>query len=183
MKYVVILIIFIVASLASFGLNYTVEQAQVQEKINAKLPFSKSYFSVFTATLNHAEIELVDGKVYLSCDAELDSVSPLSFLNGGKPEQRISLLSGQADMVAIPIYNNDTGEVFLSDIMFTKVHIQGQHKYKDRFKQVIKKLSLAYFKKHPIYTLRKHKVKKQLAKYFLKDIEVKEHELVLALHI
>jgi len=182
MKRVVVILLFIMVGLFGYfmiyGYSFQVREAQLQEKINAKLPFSKPYYLMFRATLDHAELKLLDGEVHITFDAHLDTLNPMLLMNRNAVHAVLPLLSGSADIIATPEYNFDTGQVFLSQVNVVSMDIKGVQNG-SAFKSSVRKLALAYLAKHPVYTLHGNNLKMMLARNWLKEVGVKQHALEL----
>jgi len=165
-------------ALATFGYAMEVDEARVQQKINAKLPFSKPYYVMFRATLDHADVQLTRGKVHIRFDAHLDSLNPILLMNSHTSHPVLPILSGSADITASPEYRSETGQVFLSHVNVVGMNIKGV-KDGSPFKPAVKKLALAYLAKHPVYTLHGNNFKKMLARNFLNEVTIRDHALAL----
>jgi len=172
----------VIGLLAFFTVGYTmhVDEAQLQKKINAKLPFSKPYYVMFRATLDHADVQLTEGKVHIKFDAHLDSLNPMILMGGNRRGNPVlPILSGSADIIATPDFHPETGQVFLSQVQVVGMDIKGVRDGSP-FKPSVKKLALAYLAKHPIYTLHGNNLKKMLARDWLKAVTIKDHAMILS---
>lgn len=172
------LLLGISAYLYQYGYEMKISEAQIQQKINAKLPFSKPYYVVFKGTLDDAEVELLQDKVRLRFNARMEAVNPKLLLNRIALRPMVSILSGSVDVVAIPEYRPETGQVFMSQVQVIGMDIKGARS-DSKFEHSAQKLVTDYLATHPVYTLRENDFKKTIAKYMLKKVEVKGHELVL----
>jgi len=161
------------------GYEMVVDEAQLQQKINAKLPFSKNYYVMFRGTLDHADVHLGEGKVYIRFDAHLSSINPMALIDNHSDASVLPILSGSADIIATPDFRPGIGQVFLSQVQVVGMDIKGVHDG-SRFKPAVKKLALAYLAKHPIYTLRGNNLKKMLAREWLKAVTIKDHAMILS---
>jgi len=164
------------------GYEMVVDEAQLQQKINAKLPFSKNYYVMFRGTLDHADVHLGEGKVYIRFDAHLSSINPMALIDNRSDAPVLPILSGSADIIATPDFHPETGQVFLTQVKVVGMDIKSVSDGAP-FKPSVKKLALAYLAKHPIYTLRGNNFKKMLARDWLKAVTVKDHALVLSFGI
>jgi len=171
-----------VLAFLAVGYEMIVDESQLQQKINAKLPFSKNYYVMFRGTLDHADVQLSEGKVHIRFDAHLSSFNPMVLTGNHSEAPVLPILSGSADIVATSDFHPETGQVFLSRVKVVGMDIKGVSDGSP-FKPAVKKLALAYLAKHPIYTLHGNNFKKMLARDWLKEVKVKDHALVLSFGI
>ncbi len=161
-----------------FGYSLQLNETQLQEKINAKLPYSKRYYVLLESTLAHAQVKLKDNRIHVRFDANLKIPNPERLLKNQAIPAWISLLSGQVEAIAKPEFRSQTGEVFLSEIKIIGLNVDGINDSKKLY-QSAQRLVIDYFATHPIYTLKANDFKKTLAKKFLKKVTVTNNKLVL----
>jgi len=164
------------ACLYQYGYEMKISEAELQQKINAKLPFSKNYYALFKVTLEEADVKLMQDRVRIQFDARLEPLNPNSLLNRLLHRTKQSLISGSVDITASPEYQPETGQVFLSDVKVLKLDIKGVRD-SQKFEQSVQNLVTDYLATHPVYTLRENNLTKMFAKSFLKSVTVRDQML------
>jgi len=164
--------------LYQFGYEMKISEIELQQKINAKLPFSKNYYALFKVTLEEADVKLMQDRVRIQFDARLEPLNPNSLLNRLLHRTKQSLISGSVDITASPDYQPETGQVFLSGVKVLKLDIKGVRDSR-KFEQSVQNLVTDYLATHPVYTLKNNNFKRMFAKLFLKHVVVKDKALML----
>jgi len=170
------------AYLYQYGYEMKISEAELQQKINTKLPFSRNYYVMFKTTLDNAQVELIQDNVRIQFNARFESLNPNSLLNKLIHGSNMPLLSGSVDVIALPEYDPETGKFFLSQAKLVGLDLKGVRNSK-KYEQSVQKLVVDYLARHSIYTLKETDFKKLIAKYFLKKVRVKDHELQLVFGI
>ena len=160
------------------GKEYVVRitETEIKEKLDEKLPLTKSFLFIIQITLKNPRVLLENGSKRIS--AGLDVLLNITVNKNPKP------LGGTVDVSGGVQYLADKGELFLTNPVIENFVIQGipdKHLYK-----VNKALTTAlakYYKENPIYTLRATDVKQAAARMVLKDVIVENKELVVTLGI
>jgi len=149
---------------------------QLQEKLDTKLPLTKSYFIIFQVTLDHPRITLINGSKRVN--AGLDIILNIRLNNEKRP------LGGSLDVSGGVIYLPDKGQFFLTDPLIENLSIQGiPENFTEKANIVLTKALAEFYTAHPIYTLRRTDVKRAVAKLVLKDVVIEKNELVATLGI
>lgn len=156
------------------GKNYVLRftESQLQEKLNAKFPLTKTYLLIFNISLDNARVHLLDGaqRVAVGLDIVLD-------INVGKETRP---LGGKLDISGSVNYLAETGQIFLTDPVIENLSLQGvPEAYIGKLNLILTKALTNYYAEHPIYTLKSTDVKQAVVKLVLKDVRVENHELVL----
>lgn len=173
----VLLIIAIVSGAFYFsGKQYVFRfsESQMQEKLNAKLPLTKTYLLIFQVTLNNPRVSLSSNSTRIN--AGLDIILNIRVGNETKP------LGGSIDVSGDVKYVADRGEFFLTDPFIERLAIQGvPDKYSDKVNLVLTKAMAEYYLDHPIYSLRATDATQFTARLVLKNVVVENRELVVTL--
>ena len=151
-------------------------ESQIQEKLAAKLPVSKTFFFIFQLTLDHPRVTIVGETKRVR--AALDVVLNIVFGNESKP------LNGTLDVSSGIVYAPERGAFFLTDPIIERFAIDGMpEKYNEKINAALTKAIAAYFIEQPIYTLRAADTRQAAAKLVLKSVTVENGELVVKLGI
>lgn len=151
-------------------------ESQIQEKLNEKLPITKTYLLIFQVTLNNPRVNLKDNakKVNAGLDVALNI----------KAGNEIKSLKGSLDVSTGIKYVKEQGEFFLDDPIIERVVIQGiPDQYTAMINSALTKALVAYYADRPIYTLSATDAKHLTAKLVLKNVIIENHELVVTLGI
>jgi hypothetical protein len=179
---IVVIVLLVVAALAVFyhfsGQEYVfrVTQAQLQEKLDAKLPRTKTYLLIFQVTLDKPRVTLTHGSKRVG--AGLDIILNIQVGNEAKP------LGGTLDVSGGIRYAADKGEFFLDDPVIEHLTVQGiPDKYTQKVNSALIKALAEYYREHPIYVLIATDAKQAAARLVLKDVIVENNELVVTVGI
>lgn len=174
--------ILLLAAAAAFfyfsGKEYTVRipEEEIREKMNEKLPLTKTYFIFLDLTLDNPRVELKEGsnRVHAGLDATLN----IKLNKNPKP------LGGTIDASGGVEYRRESGEFFLTDPVIENLAIQGiPEKHTDKVKEAASKLLTKWYSENPIYSLSSLDTKRAAAKMLLKSVLVENKELVITLGI
>ena len=157
-----------------FFLYFT--EAQLQEKLNAKLPVTKTYLMIFNITLENPKLHLVNGsnKVLMGLDVAINlNVAGDARSLGGK----IEVSGGVA-------YLPGTAQFFLIDPVVENLSMQGiPNRYAEKVRLALSKALSTYYAEHPLYQLKASDAKQAAAKLVLKSVVVENQQLVLKMGI
>ncbi len=151
-------------------------EAQLREKLEAKLPLTKTYFLFFQITLRHLRVTLVEGsdRVKAGLDVELN----MRLGNASKA------LGGSVDVSGGIQYNAAQGELFMTHPVIEQTAVQGvPEKYAPMLNEALSKAIGEYCAERPLYALRATDTKQAIAKLVLKDVVVQDRHLVITLGI
>jgi Protein of unknown function (DUF1439) len=153
-----------------------IPEKQLQEKLQEKLPISKSYFFIFQVTLDNPRVELTNGNDRIN--AGLDVVLNIKLGGEEKP------LGGSLDASGSIRYEPESGQFYLTDPNIEQFSIQGiPEKHISKATTVMEQALTEYYASHPIYTLKVGDIKQAAAKLVLKSVLVENKELVVVLGI
>lgn len=153
-----------------------IPENDLRSKMEEKLPFTKTYLLIFSVTLSNPRVDLIDGTNRVN--AGLDVRLNIKFRETDRE------FGGKVDISGGIQYNPDTGEFYLLDPVIENLSIQGiPDKHINKANSSVSKALGAYYKDHPIYTLRSTDVKKATARLLLKSVIVENEELVVTLGI
>lgn len=151
-----------------------IPEKQLQEKLQEKLPISKSYFFIFQVTLDSPRVELTSGSNRIN--AGLDVILNIKLGGEEKP------LSGSLDASGSIRYEPESGQFYLTDPIVEQLSIQGiPEKYISKATAVMEKTLAEYYATHPIYTLKVGNIEQATAKLVLKRVLIENKELVIVL--
>jgi len=183
MKKVAIAFAILIALLAGTyyyfsGKEYVVRisESDIQDKLEEKLPLTKTYLFIIQVTLNNPRVNLKNGSNKVG--AGLDVVFNITLNKNPKP------LGGTVDVSGGVRYLSEKGQFFLTNPAIESLTVQGiDPKYTDKANKALTKALAEYYKNNPIYTLRVNDLKQAAAKMVLKDVVVENQELVITLGI
>lgn len=183
MNKTLVLLLLLLAVLAVGGAYYyfagkdyplRFSEQQLQEKLGAKLPLTKTYLMIFQVTLDHPRVRLVEGSSRVN--AGLDVVLNIRAGNQAQP------LGGSLDVSGGILYVPERGEFFLTDPRVERIDPQGlTEKYAGQLNGVLARALAEYFADHPCYRLNPADLKQAAAKRVLKQVVVENRELVVTL--
>jgi hypothetical protein len=160
------------------GKEYVVHmsESEIREKLDEKLPITKSYFLIIQLTLKNPRVLLEDGKKRVN--AGLDVLFNITIGKNPKP------LGGTVDVSGGVRYLAEKGEFYLTNPVIENLTVQGiPDKYLLKVNKALSQALAKYYEENPIYTLRATDVKKAAARMVLKDVVVENRELVMTLGI
>jgi len=160
------------------GKEYVVKlsESDIQSKLEAKLPLTKTYLFIIQVTLKNPRVHLENGSSRVG--AGLDVVLNINLNKSSKS------LGGTLDVSGEVVYLAEKGQFFLTNPIIESLTIQGiPPKYTDKTNKALTKTLAEYYKKHPLYTLRVTDTKQVLAKMVLKNVNIENQELVVILGI
>ena len=150
-------------------------EAQLQQKLAEKMPFTKSYL-IIEVTLENPRVSLADGSGRIG--AGMDIVLNVRIGNEPKP------LGGTIDVTGGLAYNSADGEFFLTDPVIERLEVQGiPDKHLQKATDAITKVVAQYYETHPVYTLSSMDAKQVAAWMVLKDVVISDHTLIVTLGI
>lgn len=174
----VLLFILIGAYIFLSGKEYIVRipESQIKAAMEQKLPLTKTYLFIIDVTLRNPRVELIGGSSRVAGGMDVE----LNIRINENPEP----LGGSIDLSGGVSYVADGGHFFLIDPVVESFSIQGlSENIKPKVSKAIEKALSEYFAKNPIYTLKKADLKQAAAYAVLKDVSVKDKELVVSLGI
>lgn len=154
----------------------TIPEQTIREKLDERLPFSKTYFFFFEITLANPRLALDSENNRVATG--LDLVLNMQVNDNKKP------LGGSVDVSGTIRYVSEEGSFYLSDPSIENLSIDGiPDKYKSKASAVIEKALTHFYSTRPIYTLKAGDVKQAAAKIVLKSLKVQEKNIVVTLGI
>jgi hypothetical protein len=174
-------IVVIIVSATYFyiaGREYVIRipEATIREKLSEKLPISKSYLIIFTATLSNPRVDLVKGDNRINVGVDV----LLNIRVNGKEKA----LGGTLDASGALKYIAQEGAFYLSEPLVKNLSIQGlPPKYVDKASLVIEKALTNWYSSRPVYKLKSTDVKQAAAKLVLKSLVVHEESIIVTLGI
>ena len=156
-----------------FAFSYTVEltQAELQEKLNAKMPLKKKKF-LTTIVVDKAAVTLTEGsdRIGLACDLKAEVA--------GYTATGTTKLEGGIKYVA------DKGEFYFVDPEVVELTVdQVSARYQEAVRKAMDYTAKKSLAKVPVYRFKDDSLKQKLAKATLKSIKVKDNKLLLELSV
>jgi hypothetical protein len=149
-------------------------QQQLQQKLAAKLPLTKTYLAIFDVTLDRPRVVLKEGSDRVN--AGLDVTLNIRLGNQAQP------LGGSLDASGGIRYVPERGELFLTDPVIERSSLQGlPEKYAEKLNGVLARVLADYYADHPIYRLSTDDPKQAAVRWVLKQVVVEDGELVVTL--
>lgn len=153
-----------------------IPEATIQEKLNEKLPLSKTYLIVFNVTLDNPRVDLSEGTDRIN--AGLDIVLNIKINNHEKP------LGGTLDASGALKYVPEEGAFYLAEPVVENLSIQGlPGQYTARASKAAEIALANFYSTRPIYTLKATDTKQAAAKLLLRSLEIQEDKVVAILGI
>jgi hypothetical protein len=155
---------------------YRFTEAQLQEALSQRLPFTKTYLLIFQVTLDHPRVNLANGSDRVQAGLDIT-------LNVHMADDR-SAIGGSIDASGGIRYDPKVGQLFLTQPKIERLELQGApEQYTSRASAAISKALDTYCADHAIYTLNTSRAKEVAARLVLKSVTVEEHQLVVTLGI
>lgn len=154
--------------------EYRFTEVELREKLGERLPLTKTYLFIFDVTLDAPRVDLIDGSSRVA--AGVDVLLNIKLGDSGIP------LGGAVDISGAIDYEPETGDFFLVDPVIEALRIQGvPERYADQSRSVIESALAEYYRTRPIYTLEGTDAAKIAGRLLLKDVTVKNEELIVTL--
>jgi len=160
------------------GKEYVVRlsESDLQNKLEEKLPLTKTYLFIVQVTLNNPRVHLENGSEKVRIG--LDVVFNITIDKNPKS------LGGTVDVYGGILYLPEKGQFFLTDPAIERLTVEGiAPKYIDKVNKALTKTLAKYYETHPVYTLSTSDIKQAAAKMVLKDVIIENQELVVILEI
>jgi uncharacterized protein DUF1439 len=155
---------------------YRLTEAQLQQALSERLPFTKTYLFIFQVTLDHPRVTLVNGSDRVRAGLDIT----FNVQVGDQPV----LLSGSVDASGGVRYDPTVGKLFLTQPKIERLELHGvPEQYTARTAAVLSKALETYYADHAIYTLNASHAKEIAARLVLKSVTVKDQQLVVTLGI
>lgn len=154
--------------------EHVITEAQIREKLDLRLPFTRTYFRLVDVTLENPRVDLVDGsdRVHAGLDVRL-SLRPI-----GEDKS----FGGSVDASAAIKYVPEKGQFFLVEPDVRRLEIDGlPAKYTEKAKLAVSKALEQYYEDHPVYTLNPAQAKQAAAKLLLKSVVTRDEKLFITL--
>ncbi|MEM8771732.1 MAG: DUF1439 domain-containing protein [Pseudomonadota bacterium] len=181
MRFIATAVLFLIAVLAAAffflrdrDFTFRFSEADLRERLDAQLPWSERYFTIFDVTIDNPRIDLIEGADRFSggVDARLD----IALYDEPFP------LQGAVDLSGAVRYARDEGAFYLTDLKVEKVRIAGiPDRFANTANDAISKAIAAFYKSRPIYRLDEATTSHQAARLLLKDVTVKDEHLIVTL--
>ncbi len=180
-KLVIVVFAFIVLAVVIFfyfkGKEYVIRipEEQIKEKLQEKLPITKTFFIFISLTIDNPRLHLKEGsnRIYTGLDATLN----INIKN-------LNSFSGIIDVSGGVAYQSESKTFYLTDPVIENLDIQGvPEKYTDKVKKAASKLIIKWYRENPIYSLSSLDGKQAVAKLLLRNVTIENKELVLTLGV
>ena len=160
------------------GKEYVVRltEGQIREKLEERLPLSKSYLFIIRVTLSNPRVVLENGTSRVN--AGLDVLFNITINDNPKP------IGGTVDVSGGVRYVAEEGQFFLVNPVIESLKVQGvAEEYTNKVNKALTLALTEYYESHPIYTLSTVDAKQVAARMILKSVIVENEELVVTLGI
>ena len=155
---------------------FQLSETQLQQKLSERLPIQKKYLFIVEVILDNPRMMLVNGSNRVN--AGLDVTLNIYIDNDPLP------LGGSIDMSGGIRYDAEAGSFYLTDPIVENLKIQGiPNKYAEHINKALTKALAEYYSERPIYTLSSLDIRQATTKIILKDVRVKNKELIMTLGI
>jgi hypothetical protein len=153
-----------------------IPEHELQQKLNARLPVTRTYFFLFQVALANPRIKLVNGSHRVA--AGMDIVLNMQLGGEARP------LGDSIDVSGDVKYDPARGEFFLAGPVIEHLAVQGiPPQHAQMAVSALGKALADYYAAHPIYALRPADTKHALAKLLLKRVTIENRELVVTVGI
>ena len=154
-------------------LRINVTEAEILERLEEKLPITKTYLYVFKVTFESPRIDLqADSK---RINAGLDLALEITLLNDPNP------LRGSVDASAGVRYSRQDAAFYLEDPEIVDLHLDNlEPGLVERTRGVLEQAIGSYFESQPIYRLTERQ-SHAAAKAVLREVEISDDRLTLHL--
>lgn len=152
----------------------TIPQETIVEKLNEKLPLTKTYLLFFDLTIENPRVDLGIGENRIGVG--MDLLLNIRVKGGDKP------LGGSVDVSGTIKYSPEEGAFYLAEPEIESLSIQGlPEKHKSKVSTIVKTGLTKFYSSRPIYKLKSSDVKQATAKLVLKNLEVQDESLRITL--
>jgi hypothetical protein len=156
------------ATLFAFSYDVKVSASQIQEKVQEKFPYKRKDF-LMTTTIKNAKVKLKKASDRLYIDADIKLV-----LMGGHTSE------GNAKFNSGIRYNKDNKSLFLEDVKVESIQMSNiRNSYKEMVSEIVQNVANVVLKKEPIYTIKPDGELQKKAIEFLKEVKIRNENVVL----
>jgi hypothetical protein len=152
----------------------TFSEAEIQSRLAAASPFTRTYLGVVQVTLDDPRIALVEGSERIRAGSDV-------VVRVGLGRREISV-PGSVEASAGLRFQAETGEFFLTDPVVEHLAVPGvPEEHAPRVAAAIERALRIYYDRHPIYTLQATDIRQATARLLLRDVRVADRHLVVTL--
>jgi hypothetical protein len=152
----------------------TFSEAEIQSRLDAAPPFTRTYLGVVQVTLDNPRVSLVDGSERIRAGSDVA-------VRVGLGSREISV-PGSVEASGGVRFQPETGEFFLTDPVVEHLSVPGiPEEHAPRVAGAIERALRIYYDRNPIYTLEATDVKQATARLLLRDVRVADRHLVVTL--
>lgn len=152
----------------------TFSEADIQSRLEAAPPFTRTFFGVVHVTLDDPRISLVEGSDRVRAGSDVAVRVGLG--------RREFVIPGSVDASGGVRFQAETGEFFLTDPVVEHLVIPGlSEQHAPRVADAVARALRVYYDRHPIYTLKPTDIEQATARLLLEDVRVVEQQLVVTL--
>ncbi len=171
---IVMVILFLVLPrlLTSQEFIVSLTQSEIQEKLDEKFPIRKNYFAVLHLFFSKPQVVLREGsdRISFRLNALLDIVVT-------KQQWK-----GTASITTGIRYDPESYSFYLDDPVLDSLEIQGVPiDYMDQVNKAAQSMTKERLRNCRVYTLKEDKLGQQAARWFLKDLVVRDGKLLITL--
>ena len=185
----IVVILTLVAAAAGAALFFSgtkfdlrISESQIQEQLNQKFPFEKRFFSVLWIRFKSPILNLEEGSDRINFGCQIESNMGQTGVDRPAAEDAGGLVSGMAKISGSLRYEPNEGAFYLNDPRVDDLVVPGvPEKYLERARRTITKAAAQFLRFMPIYKLKPEDSKQAAAKLILRQVIVKNRELVVTL--
>lgn len=152
----------------------TISQSQIDAELKKRFPVRKQFLAIFELVYSNPEVTLLPQaqRVRVGLDAELNV----------KIKGQAKKLGGGATLTGRVDYRPRTQEFFLTDVQFERLTVAGiPPEHLQAVQSFASKAAEEYVRRFPIYRLNATNLKMATARMLLKDVQVRDREIVATL--
>jgi hypothetical protein len=159
---------------AAAGYELVITEAQLRERLAERLPLTRSWLRVVQVTLDRPRVALVEGsdRIDGGVDIRVD-------VGLGATARRFD---GALDLSTGVRYDPASGQFHLTDPVIERLVLQGlPERHVATVRDALASALAEYCARRPIHTLRSDDLRQQAVRWLLREVAVRERQLVLTI--
>ena len=167
---------------SAWGQRYEVvlTEQQILEKLNEKLPFTKTYFLLFELEFLNPTLNLEEGSDRIAFGCDIQTKIKLET----DSEKIPGPLRGSVKLSGLLRYESTAGEFFLDQPRVENIDVAGiPEKWRAKVAAAASKAVAEFLSRSPLYKLKPTDVKKAAARLILRDVKVSDRKLTITLGV
>jgi len=171
-----VLVLIIAAWFLFKGRCFTIElsESQIQKKLDERFPMNKQHLLVLTLTLSDPRVELTEGSDRISFGLS----ASVNIRINAQPKP----LGGKGQISTALRYDPTDASFYLGDPAIQRLEVQGVPvEYVDVVNKLARELLSERLERYPVYTLDRPDLTQTAARLLLKELTVRNGNLVITL--